>query len=88
MKCLVCRKEMPMPTENSPRTFAGGNYYGACAGHFPSKHRLPEDWDAKFREFEKLAQAAAKRRPASPTQMATARAILDKHGASVEIEKR
>ncbi len=86
MKCLICQKEMPLATEDSPRTFAAGNYYGACAGHFPSKHRFPTEWDAKFQEFQQLAEVAAKRRPASPAQKAMMQAILEKHGASVKLE--
>ncbi len=86
MKCLICRKEMPLATESSPRTFAAGNYYGACAEHFPARHRLPEEWDAKFLEFRQLAEAAAKRRPASPAQKAASRAIIKKHGPSVHLD--
>ncbi len=87
MKCLLCRKELPLATEDSPRTFAAGNSYGACAAHFPSKHRFPAEWEAKFSEFDKLAQAAAKGRSASPAQNAATRAILEKHGGAGEGEE-
>ena len=84
MKCLICKKELPLATESSPRTFAGGNYYGACAAHFPAKHLFPEEWEVKYREFEKLAQAAARKRPASPAQMAMTQTVLEKQGGSVQ----
>lgn len=84
MKCLLCQKELSLPTEDAPRLFAGGRYFGACAGHFPSKHRCPAEWQAKFLEFEALANAEAARRPASAGQLAMVQAILEKQGESVQ----
>lgn len=84
MNCLICQKELPLPTEDAPRLFAGGRYFGACAGHFPSKRRFPAEWQAKFLEFASLANAEAARRPASPAQRAMAQAIIEKQGESVQ----
>ena len=77
MKCLLCQKELPLPTEDAPRLFAGGRYFGACAAHFPSKYRFPVQWQAKFLEFEALAHAEAARRPSSAGQVALAQAIIE-----------
>ena len=84
MKCLICRKEMPVATEDSPRLFVKGRYFGACAQHFPPKHRCLEEWAAKFAEFRQLAEATARKRPASPAQTAMTQAILEKQGGSVQ----